>query len=317
MMNPKAQNIIKGILVLLMFVLSPSALANNASTDAIIAIVNDDVITLKDLRQFMASIASQLRVENKSREEIQQIMADYEQKGLDKLIEDKLVLAAANEKGIEVRDDIVDKRIQEIKDRYPSEDYFIKALNTEGMTVGDLRQKLLDQLKVKYEIDMEVRDKIFVNPQDVTAYYNDHLKDFNRKPSVNLQSIFVSFEKHNKQEAQSLSDEARSRLLAGEDFDKVFQKYSDASSVGEIEKGQMVANVENVVFNLKMGEVSGPVEVENGIYVFKVIGILEGRQQALDEVRDRIYGKLLDDQFQAKFKEWVDKLRAKAYVEIK
>ena len=134
---------------------------------------------------------------------------------------------------------------------------------------------------------------------------------------VNLQSIFVSFDKHSKQEAQSRADEARSRMLAGEDFDKVFQKYSDGSSVGEVEQGQMVDAVENVVFNLKLEEVSDPVEVENGIYVFKAIGISPGKQQTLAEVKDQIYSKLLDDQFQAKFKEWVDKLREKAYVEIK
>ena len=316
-MSCNLQNIFKSILVVLMFVLACPLYAKDMPSDAIIAIVNDNVITWKDLRQYVASIASQLRVENKSPEEIQQIMGEYEQKGLDKLIEDKLVLAAANDKGIEVRDDIVDKRISEIKSRYPGEDDFIKALNTEGMTVSDLRQKLLDQLKVKYEIDMEVRDKIFVNPQDVTAYYNNHLNDFNRKPSVNLQSVFVAFDKYSKQEARSRADEARSRLLAGEDFDKVSQKYSNASSVGEIEKGQMVDNVENVVFNLKLGEVSDPVEVENGIYVFKVIGISPAKQQALAEVKDQIYGKLLDDQFQTKFKQWVDKLRQKAYVEIK
>jgi parvulin-like peptidyl-prolyl isomerase len=228
-----------------------------------------------------------------------------------------LILAAANDKGIEVRDEIIDKRLQEIRDRYPSDDDFIKALATEGMTVGDLKVKLTDQLKVKYEVDMEVRDKIFVNPQDVTDYYNNHTSEFDRKPMVNLQSIFISFDKHPKPEAHTLADEARSRLLAGEDFDKVFQKYSDSSSVGEIEQGQMVDAVENVVFSLKLDEVSDPVEVENGIYVFKVIGISPGKQQALSEVKDKIYGKLLDDQFQIKFKEWVDKLRSKAYVEIK
>ena len=312
------RNLLKcSLLVIGFLLLTPLARAVDSSTDAIIAIVNDDVITLKDLRQYIAGIAGQLKIENKSPQEIQQIMGEYEQKGLDKLIEDKLVLAAANDKGIEVRDDIVDKRISEIKSRYPGEDDFIKALNTEGMTVSDLLQKLLDQLTVKYEIDMEVRDKIFVNPQDVTAYYNNHLNDFNRKPSVNLQSVFVAFDKYSKQEARSRADEARSRLLAGEDFDKVSQKYSNASSVGEIEKGQMVDNVENVVFNLKLGEVSDPVEVENGIYVFKVIGISPAKQQALAEVKDQIYGKLLDDQFQTKFKQWVDKLRQKAYVEIK
>ena len=311
------QNVIIGILIMVMSAFCCPAHADGPPGDAIIAIVNDDVITLKDLRQYVANIASQLRVENKSHEEIQQIMVQYEQKGLDKLIEDKLILAAANDKGIIVRDDIVDKRLKEIKDRYSSEDEFLKSIGAEGMTVSDLQQKLTDQMKVKFEVDSEVRDKIVVKPEDVTAYYNAHMGDFNFKPKVNLQSVFVSFDKHTKQEAQTLADEARSRLLAGEDFNKIFQKYSDSSSVGEIEQGQMVDTVENVVFNLKLGEVSDPVEVENGIYVFKVIGISAGRQETLADVKDQIYSKLLDDQFQVKFKEWVDKLREKAYVEIK
>ena len=317
-MNRELQNIIKSVFCHVIGVFaSVLPYAQDAHTDAIIAIVNDDVITMKDLRQYIASIASQLRIENKSPQEIQQVLGDYEQKGLDKLIEDKLILAAANDKGIEVRDDIVDKRLQEIKDRYPSEDEFLKAIGAEGLTVSDLQQKLTDQLKVKYEVDMEVKDKIFINPQDVTDYYNSHLSEFDRKPMVNLQSIFVSFDKHSKQEAQSRAAEARSRMLAGEDFDTIFKKYSDSSSVGEVEQGQMVDTVENVVFNLSLEEVSDPVAVENGIYVFKAIGISPGKQQTLPEVKDQIYGKLLDDEFQVKFKEWVDKLREKAYVEIK
>ena len=316
-MTCNLKNILKSIFVVSIFVLAGPLYAKDVPSDAIIAIVNDDVITLKDLRQYIASIASQLRVENKSPDEIQQIMGEYEQKGLDKLIEDKLVLAAANDKGIDVRDELIDKRLQEIKGRYPSEDDFIKALNNEGMTVGDLRQKLLDQMKVKFEVDIEVHDKIFVKPEDVTAYYNDHLSDFNHNPSVNLQSVFVSFDKYSKQVARTRADEARSRLLAGEDFDKVSQEYSNASSVGEIEKGQMVDSIEKVVFNLKLGDISEPVEVENGIYVFKVIGTSPAKQQSLAEVKDHVYYKLLDDQFQSKFKEWVAKLRQKAYVEIK
>jgi parvulin-like peptidyl-prolyl isomerase len=316
-MSRNLLNIAKTITVALFVILTLPAYGKDVPTDAIIAIVNDDVITFKDLRQYISSIASQLRVENKSPEEIQQIMGEYEQKGLDKLIEDKLILAAANDKGIQVRDDIIDKRMQEIKGRYDNEDDFIKALDTQGMTVSDLQQKLTDQLKVKYEVDMEVRDKIFVNPQDVTDYYANHMSDFDRKPMVNLQSIFVSFDKYSKQEARSRADEARSRMLAGEDFDGIAKKYSDGSSVGEVEQGQMAQAVENVVFNLKLEEVSDPVEVENGIYIFKAIGISPGKQQSLAEVKDQIYSKLLDDQFQSNFKTWVDKLRAKAYVEIK
>jgi len=316
-MMPILRNILNCSLIVLLFAFSTAVHADNSKTDAIIAIVNDDVITLKDLRQYIASIASQLRVENKSPEEIQQIMGDYEQKGLDKLIEDKLILAAANVKGIDVRQEIVDKRMKEIRDRYSNEDELIKALNAEGMTFSDLQKKLTDQLKVKYEVDMEVRDKIFVNPEDVTTYYNKHSSEFTRKPMVNLQSIFVSFDKRSKPEAHSRADEARSRLMAGEDFDKVFKEYSDGSSLGEVEQGQMTDAIESVVFGLKLDEVSDPVEVENGVYVFKAIGISPGKQQTLAEVKDQIYNKILDDQFQSKFKTWVADLRNKAYVEIK
>jgi len=129
--------------------------------------------------------------------------------------------------------------------------------------------------------------------------------------------VFVSFDKRGKQEAATRAAEARSRMIAGEDFDKIFKEYSDGASIGTIEQGQMAEGIENVVFALKLEEVSRPVEVENGIYVFKAIGIIPGKLQTLKEVKDRIYNKLYDEQFQSKFKEWVDKLRKKAYVEIK
>ncbi|MDE2027292.1 MAG: SurA N-terminal domain-containing protein [Candidatus Omnitrophica bacterium] len=314
---PNKNKALFSITVVLFLFFVPVPYIHAAEGDAIIAIVNDDVITMKDLRQYIASMASQMRLENKSPEEVRKKIEKYEQKGLDQLIDDKLILADANAKGMKINEEAIDKRVSQIKGRYGSDDEFIRALNAEGMTVTDLRRRLLDQMKVKYEIDLEVRDKIVVNPQDVTDYYNNHLEQFSHKPSVNLQSIFVSFSKYGKQAARSRADEARSRLLAGEDFDKVFQKYSDGSSIGVVERGQMTDSIEKVVFNLKQGEVSDPVEVPNGIYIFKLIGQSPAGQESLAQVQDQIYNKLLDDQFRAQYKEFVNTLRQKAYVEIK
>jgi len=64
-----------------------------------------------------------------SHPEIQQVMGSMSKRVWIKLIEDKLILAAANDKGIQVRDDLIDKRMQEIKDRYASEDDFLRAIN--------------------------------------------------------------------------------------------------------------------------------------------------------------------------------------------
>ena len=190
------------------------------------------------------------------------------------------------------------------------------SLNAQGLTVSDLKKKLNDQLKAKFTVDMEVRQKVFINPQDVTTYFNGHADEFVRKPSINLQSVYISYDQ-GVQDARSRAMEARSRLMAGEDFDKLFKEYSQLPSVGIIEKGQMISTIEDKVFSLKIDEVSDLVEVEGGVYVFKAIGINPGRKQTLEEVKDKVYNKLLDIQFQDRFKEWIEKLRKKAYVEVK
>jgi peptidyl-prolyl cis-trans isomerase SurA len=284
--------------------------------DNIIAIVNDDVITLKDLKDYIGSIYRQLKIENHSPEEIQEIMSAYEEKGINQLVEDKLILAAANEKGLELRSEAVNKRIKEIKDKYRTENEFLTALDAQGMTITDLKTKLMNQMKARYIIDIEVKDKVFVNPQDVTKYYNQHMDEFTRKTKYSLQSVFVSFNK-GKQEARNRAAEARAKMAAGEDFDKIEKAFSESPSVGTIEEGQMVPAIEKEVFNLKIGEVSDLVEVEGGIYVFKVTGILPGRKETLTEAKERINNKLYDDEFQRKFRNWIEKLRKKNYVEIR
>ena len=284
--------------------------------DTIVAVVNNEVITLKDLKDYIGAIYRQLKVENKSPEEINEVMASYEQKGINQLVEDKLILAAADEKGLEIRPDVIAKRLKEVKDHYSSEDGFLAGLNAQGMTITDLKNKLINQLKARYMVDIEVKQKIFVNPQEVTNYYNAHQDEFERKSKYSMQSIYISFDK-GKDEARQKAMEARQRFAAGEDFDKLSKEYSELPSVGTMEEGQMVPAVEQVVFALKLGEVSQPVEVEGGIYIFKVTGISPGRKESLVEAKDRIYTRLYDEVFQKSFKDWIDKLRKKNYVEIR
>ena len=313
-MNPRSRAF-KCILTFAFFIPAVTAMAAPLN-DTIIAIVNSEAITLKDLRDYIGGIYRQLKVENKSAQEINEIMATYEQKGVNQLVEDRLILAAANEKGLEVRQEAVNKRLKEIRDRYSNEDAFVSALSTQGMTITDLKNKAINQMKAHYIVDIEVKQKIFVNPQDVTKYYETHQDDFVRKTRYNLQSIYISFDK-GRDEARKQAREAHARVIAGEDFEKLRQEYSELPSVGAMEEGQMVLGVEKVVFGLKLDEVSRPVEVEAGVYVFKVTGISPGHKASLVEAKNDIYNRLYDEAFQKKFKEWIDKLRKKSYVEVR
>ncbi len=310
-MNKRWFNFLVGLIVML-----PNVVLARPFNDAIVAVVNNDVITLKDLKDYIAGVYRQLKIEHRSEKEIQEVMTTFEEKGVKQLVEDKLILASANKKGIEIRPEIVNKRLKEIKDRYPSEEDFLNEITSQGITVTDLRNKMTNQMKSKYVVDLEVRDKVFVNPEEVTRYYNDHKNEFESKAKYNLDSIYISFSK-GKEDALKKIKEAREKLSAGAAFDVVSKEYSQAPSVGVLGQGQMVPTIEKEVFSLKQGELSVPVEVQDGVYLFKVNAIFVASKQSLEEVKDAIYNRLFEQQFQNKFKTWIEKLRDKAYVEIR
>src|SRR3989338_1961258 len=62
-----------------------------AVDDTIIAVVNDEIITLHDLRDYLEGIYTQLKLEGRSEEEVRKILTEKEKRGLELLIEDKLI----------------------------------------------------------------------------------------------------------------------------------------------------------------------------------------------------------------------------------
>ena len=133
---------------------------------------------------------------------------------------------------------------------------------------------------------------------------------------MRLESIFIPYQNGDKKEARKKIAEIFD-ILKKEDFAQAAKTYSQAPSVGSIRRGEMLPAIENAVFGLAEGEVSKPVETDNGIFLFKLIEKVPPRTLSLEEVKDQIYNLLFQEKFKARYKEWVAKLKAKAYVEIK
>lgn len=77
-------------------------------------------------------------------------------------------------------------------------------------------------------------------------------------------------------DTQSQAQELKTRINRGEDFASLARKYSkcpsgqDGGDLGYFERGQMVPEFENVVFNLPIGAVSDPVQTQFGWHLIKV-----------------------------------------------
>jgi len=287
-----------------------------AADDAIVAVVNDQIITLRELHDYLNAVYFQLTSEGRSPEEIEKIMLDYEINGLDQLIDDKLLVDEANRKGLEIRPKAIEERISAVKSKYPTEQEFLDALASDGLTLTDLRNKITDQYKAKYIVEMEVRRKIYVNPQEVTDYYREHAQEFQEPERVELDSIFVA-SGEDPGRSRLRAEEALKRLKEGLSFEEAVKEFSEGPSIGVVKKGQVLPSLEEVIFPLKEGETSSVVEVEGGFYIFRVKKKIPTEGKTLPEAKADIYNRLFERKFRQTLKSWMENLRKNAYVEIK
>lgn len=303
---------------LIMFVMIGSLAPMNASAveDAILAVVNDELITLKDLRDYVRGTYVALVAEGKKPEEIDKIMLDLEINGLNKLIEDKLLLSRANEMGLDVKDKLIEDKIDVIKQRYSSEQDFTQALIKNGATMTDLRKKVTEQLKIAFVIDHEVKKKIYVNPKEVTQYYEDNMTKFQDKEKIFVDSIFIPYN-GDQDEAIKQANVALSLIKGGDSFESVAKEYSQASSLGKVERGQLLPKIEKIVFHLDLNVPSDIVEVDNGAYIFLVTKKFSAQLASLNDVNDFITEYLFRQKFQNELLTWLASLKEDAYIEIK
>ncbi len=316
--NPLFNKIILGISGIIIGGLCISQPATARHLDEIVAVVDDDVITRKDLQEYLTSTYMQMKMNGMDKAKIKKAMQQEEKTALQKLIDDKLIVKAANKKGVEVRREAIDKRLEKIKSKYPSEQVFLDALKEEGLTLSDLRKRITNQLKTKYMIDKEVRSKILIHPQEVTEYYNTHLEKFKYPERFDVASIFIPFandKKAAKEKAETILTLIKKEN--GKSFDQIAKEYSKAPPLGIVAKGQLIPKIENILASMKEGDVSEVIETEKGYYIFKLKRVIPPASAPLEEVKDDIYNYLYQQQFNKRFHEWTAELRKNAFIEIK
>jgi len=311
-------NLIKKIFIVILAsgIVCTSTKIANALDDAIIAVVNDEVITLSDLRDYIRTTYVSLVADGMPDSDLRQIMADLEVNGINKLVEDKLLLTRANQIGLEIRDKLIDDRIEKIKSRYPSELEFTEALVQHGASVTDLRKKIENQVKIRYLIEHEIRSKIYVNPQEITKYYEENIHSFQKKEKVFLESIYIGYG-DDMEVAFKKANEALDLIKEGQDFLEVAKKYSEAPSIGSVERGSLVPIIEKTVFHLNQGEPSAPIEIDTGVYIFLLTGREPAKLAELSEVNEAIRDLLFQKKFKKQYLAWLEQLKKDAYVEIK
>ncbi len=283
--------------------------------DKILCVVGDDLITQKDLDEYLALARLQLSADYPDKKEVQKKIQEVEKDALNQIIEERIILQEAMRQKLRVDEKLVLERTDEISSQYPSSQAFAEALTSEGLTLSDVKRKLNQQILVREAIEENVRSKIFVHPKEVTDYYQEHAAEFSQAESAKVNSIFISLESLDK--ATGKVQEVLKLLKGGEEFSAVAQKYSDGPSLGMVRRGQLKKEIEEVIFALKKGGFSHPVKTEKGFFIFKLEEIIPAQKRPLSSAKDEVYWAVFQKKFVARFNEWLTTIKKDVYCLIK
>lgn len=293
--------------------------------DKIVAVVNDDIITLSELREITVPYLKKMKARYSVNYDEAQIK-ETESRILDQLIDEKLVKQEVVRLKIVISEKEVTMGVEDMmKNTNLSEDQFKKALAEQDITMEEYREQMKNEMERLRLLDAEVKSKVQVKEKEIESYYKEHMDNFNTPPEVRLQQILLMIPPGaSEQEISQIrgrAEEIVQKIKKGEDFTSLVRLYSQDSSaatggdIGFFKQGELMPAINEVAFSLYIGEASSVIQTSAGFHIIKVLEKRE-RQKMTEEERNKeiwdiLYTQNLDDMF----KQWLKELRKKSFIE--
>jgi peptidyl-prolyl cis-trans isomerase SurA len=295
--------------------------------DRIVAVVNDEVITLSELNGAFEPFRTKLEV-SYSGAEREKALTETKLTLLNQMIDNLLMQQQGRKVGISIKDEEVTSAINDLLARRNiSQEDFRKAVAREGTTQEAYRKNVKDQMMRIRLVQREIKSKVAISSEEIGEYYRKNRQDYEGKEAVRIKQILLLLPKEASDEAKAkLRADAgaiHKRLLDGEPFELVSARYSQGPAaamggdIGYIEKGMMLPEVESVAYSLPLNQISAVIESFVGFHIVQVIDRRGAGVKPIESVREEIREKLEMEKVEKKFDEWLEALRAKSHIEIK
>lgn len=303
-------------------ILPPKGAAVPMILNYVIAIVNDEIVTYEDV---MLEIQDTLNVLSRQYANDPQKLAEMRQKalrdGIEALVERKLILKEFEDKGYILPEDVLEDYIQEeIRDRFGDRVNLIKTLEKQGKTYESYREEWRERYIVGAMTRQNVSsDVIIVSPYKIQRYYLDHMDEYQLGDQVKLRMIVISGQK-NGARAEALAREIEAKLDEGASFEAMAKIYSDGTQGPEggdwgwIERSVLRPELNDAAFSLKPGQRGDIIELGGDYYIMLVEAKRSSYTKPLEEIREEIENTLIDQERQRRREQWIERLKAKAYI---
>ncbi len=296
--------------------------------EEIIARVNNSIITLSDYQKAEAALKEEIPQEcaGCTDQRIAELYQERKKDLLRDLIDQQLLVQKAKDLDISVETDLV-KKLDEtrVQNNLSSMEDLEKAVEQQGIPWEDYKSKIRDSLLTQEIVKREVGSRIIIGHDEVQKYYDEHKSEFVRPEQVVLEEIFLDTQGKTPAEVAEIKKKAEGyleRVKKGEDFEQLAKRYSDGQTakqggeLGAYTRGQLSKEIEDAVFPLKKGELTGVIQTKTGFEILKVYDHYDAGLQPIDKVEGEITGKLYQTKVDPAMRSYLAEIREESYITV-
>jgi peptidyl-prolyl cis-trans isomerase SurA len=309
--------------------LAPAAGADGTIIEDIVAQINADVITRADLQhertQMMAELQQQVPAQ------AQALFAEREKDILRNLIDERLLVQKGADLGLNADVELI-KRLDEIRKSMNLEtmEDLERAAQQQGVSFEDFKQNLRSSIITQQVIGREVGSKIHFTQDEIQKYYDEHKQEFSQTEQVRLSEILVATpaaegqaaDAQTVEEAERKAKELLAEIRGGAGFEDVARRSSEGPTaaqggdIGQFKRGVLAAELEQLTFGMKVGEVSDVIRTRQGFIILKVTEHPTPGVPDMKAVEPRIMEALYYSKLQPALRTYLTKLREEAYIDV-
>lgn len=280
-----------------------------AYAEKIMAIVNNDVITESELEGFIQFTKLDFASKYQG-EELEEKTGQLRKDALKRLIENKIILQESKKLKIEVNKKLINRRVADIRSKYPSEEVFQQSLFERGLTLADIEKRIREQMLISQFIEDKFRNSIIISPTEIPKFYNANPEMVDEPERRRVFALIIP--------DKELLQKALDALKDDNDFAKIADKFQvRLVDLGLVAKGELRKEFDWAVFLLATTGVCPYVEADQEYYILKVNEIIPAKKLSLEETQARIKELIFSEKVNKKIIEWLDNAKAKSYIVIK
>jgi len=245
--------------------------------DSIMAIVNDDVITVSELELRIKKTRAQLA----GRGITPPTEALLRKQILERFILERIQLQTAKKIGLNSNDQDIERAINSIaKKNNISHETLLKKLQEEKIDLVLYREKLGRQIIIQKLSEREINRRIRVSETEIDLFIENRNRQLGGSDTYKLSQIMIPIPENASSDAiaksRKLAEQVLDKLNNGADFSSMATGYSkskealNGGQLGWRSSGQLPELFVNAISSLESGQITGILRSPNGFHILKV-----------------------------------------------